>query len=358
MDFQALLDGDSQQSTRSRMFKAGIALMGLSCLLLLTVIAPALYNANASEATSLMSMPTSLRRPMASSVRAPMTIHNLPGAGPFKELALPLIEATSRCSRDVSMTAVKSVMETMSSADRAVVAKATAAAETKAEELLKAGQTAPMGFFDPVGITSVVSEGTLMFFREAEIKHGRVCMLATLGLLVGEQFHPLLGGDKFDGPASQLFPFVARGVPLESFWPFAFIQTLGAIAWLEFSTSVPTLTGTAFGGIGSIQSKKYAVAGIVDDTNTEALGIKAGRIPGDLGFDPLGLKPAIQLTHSTAIPIIAICIPLELPWLACGRIKLVDTAVHTIAAVRVSFATVVRGGKSSSMQTMMGLKGP
>ena len=33
------------------------------------------------------------------------------------------------------------------------------------------------------------------FYREVELKHGRVAMLASLGFLVGEQFHPLFGGD-------------------------------------------------------------------------------------------------------------------------------------------------------------------
>ena len=35
----------------------------------------------------------------------------------------------------------------------------------------------------------------MKFYREVELKHGRVAMLASLGFLVGEQFHPLFGGD-------------------------------------------------------------------------------------------------------------------------------------------------------------------
>merc|ERR1712187_988897 len=58
-----------------------------------------------------------------------------------------------------------------------------------------AGVSLPLGVFDPLGISTKVPEGQLLFYREAELKHGRVCMLAVLGLIVGERhdFIPLLG---------------------------------------------------------------------------------------------------------------------------------------------------------------------
>ena len=37
-------------------------------------------------------------------------------------------------------------------------------------------------------------------YREAEVTHGRVAMLAVLGFLVSESFHPFFGGE-IDGPA-------------------------------------------------------------------------------------------------------------------------------------------------------------
>merc|ERR1712046_538543 len=117
-------------------------------------------------------------------------------------------------------------------ADVAAMVEVGAAMQTKAKDLLKAGQTAPVGFWDPAGFSTYTSEGRMLFYREAEIKHGRVCMLATLGIIVQENFHPLLGG--YDGPAVDLFPFV-REVPLESFWPWACIQTFATIAYLEFT---------------------------------------------------------------------------------------------------------------------------
>merc|ERR1719407_414519 len=67
--------------------------------------------------------------------------------------------------------------------------------ETYAKEL--PGVTDPLGFFDPAGFCSAdgITEGKIKFYREVELKHGRVGMLAALGFLVGENFHPLFGGD-------------------------------------------------------------------------------------------------------------------------------------------------------------------
>merc|ERR1719327_1959276 len=77
-----------------------------------------------------------------------------------------------------------------------------------------AGVTAPMGFFDPLGFSTDIPEGKLLFYREVELKHGRLGMLAALGILVGEQFHPLFGGG-IDLPAYITFQFT----PLQTFWP-------------------------------------------------------------------------------------------------------------------------------------------
>merc|ERR1719269_488466 len=63
-----------------------------------------------------------------------------------------------------------------------------------------AGVTEPLGFFDPIGFSSEASEGKIRFYREVELKHARVAMLASLGYIVAEQFHPLFGGS-VDTPA-------------------------------------------------------------------------------------------------------------------------------------------------------------
>jgi hypothetical protein len=116
------------------------------------------------------------------------------------------------------------------------------------------------GFFDPMGFSKDASEGRIRFYREVELKHGRVAMLAAVGFLVGEQFHPLFGGN-IDAPAIMAF----QQTPLEIFWG----QVLLVIATLE-TFSVFTFNSPAGGEPWSIRSDHKA---------------------GDFGFDPLGLKP-------------------------------------------------------------------
>jgi hypothetical protein len=85
----------------------------------------------------------------------------------------------------------------------------------KAQEM--AGITAPLGFWDPLGLSADISGGQLLWFREAELKHGRVSMLATLGLLVGEKYHPFFGVG--DIPSTMVF----EKSSLNFFWAQLFI---------------------------------------------------------------------------------------------------------------------------------------
>merc|ERR1712072_852007 len=120
------------------------------------------------------------------------------GDSSMKRLALA---AMSERTSDVKMQ-----VEAMADADKEEL--------EKAKEM--AGVTGPPGFFDPVGFCSEegITEGKLCFYREVELKHGRVAMLASLGFLVGEQFHPLFGGN-IDVPSYLAF----QQTPLQSFWP-------------------------------------------------------------------------------------------------------------------------------------------
>ena len=60
------------------------------------------------------------------------------------------------------------------------------------------GDLAPTGYFDPLGLSTGKDEATLKQWREAEIKHGRVSMLAAVGLLTQEILKNPVG---IDGPA-------------------------------------------------------------------------------------------------------------------------------------------------------------
>ena len=65
------------------------------------------------------------------------------------------------------------------------------------------GSVAPLGEFDPLGLVSDfgLSVDEIKRYRESEVTHGRVAMLASLGYLVGESFHPFFGG-VISGPAN------------------------------------------------------------------------------------------------------------------------------------------------------------
>jgi len=154
--------------------------------------------------------------------------------------------------------------------DDAVAATAPAGQAAAAVQVTKfdvksmPGITGPLGFFDPLDFCGDASEGKIRFYREVELKHGRVGMLAALGFVVGEQFHPLWGGD-VDVPSYIAF----QETPLQPFWPVV----VGVIAFVEIF-SVFTFQTPAGG---------------------EPWTIRTDHTPGELSlgkcFDPLGLKP-------------------------------------------------------------------
>jgi len=198
---------------------------------------------------------------------------NLCGAGPWKDAAIAGMKELDRFNRlppqqrDLSLKAsMKAIFaEGENATSRTAVAPITSrvvkkAVTLKPEEM--AGVDFPTGFWDPFGFSTDCSVGKLLFYREAELKHGRVAMLAAAGILVGEQFHPLFGGN-IDLPAYITFQFT----PLQTFWP----AVVAAIAIPE-TFSVFTFQGP-------------------EQKEPQLWSIKEDRIPGDFNFDPLGLKP-------------------------------------------------------------------
>jgi len=128
------------------------------------------------------------------------------------------------------------------------------------------GAVEPTGFWDPLGFAAKADEPTLKRYREAEITHGRVAMLATVGFLVGEKVE----GSSFLFDASVHGPAITHlsQVPV-TFWSLLVI------------------------GIAAAEQKR-AVIGWVEPQNVpvDKPGLlRENYMPGDLGFDPLGLKP-------------------------------------------------------------------
>uniref|UniRef100_A0A7S4RVS8 Uncharacterized protein n=1 Tax=Alexandrium monilatum TaxID=311494 RepID=A0A7S4RVS8_9DINO len=86
------------------------------------------------------------------------------------------------------------------------------------------GVTEPMGFWDPAGFSTGKGEATFVEYRTAELKHGRVAMLAALGAV----FQHFITFPGFDD--------VPRGLGA----PFTVIGGLGFVGLLGFSYVLET----------------------------------------------------------------------------------------------------------------------
>ena len=124
------------------------------------------------------------------------------------------------------------------------------------------GAISPLGYFDPLGFCKDRELGGVKRFREAEIMHGRVAMMATVGYLIGESTptitygftipHTIANNQIPEVPGTVLFPF---------FLAINIAEALRAsIGWVE----------PGMGPLFTLREKYY---------------------PGDIGFDLLGLKP-------------------------------------------------------------------
>lgn len=125
------------------------------------------------------------------------------------------------------------------------------------------GAIGPLGFFDPVGFSKDSELMSVKRLREAEIMHGRVAMMATVGYLVGEST-----------------PTIAYGMNVH--------HTIA-------NNQIPEIPGTVlfpfFLAINLCEAWR-ASAGWVEPGLAPLFSLREGYYPGDIGFDPLGLKPA------------------------------------------------------------------
>lgn len=134
--------------------------------------------------------------------------------------------------------------------------------QPKPKDFLKSmpGVLLPTGLFDPLGFADGQSIAEIKRLRESEIVHGRVAMLAALGFLVGESgLTPLFDGE-IQGLAINQFQQVPAG----------------------FEAAVVLAIGIAEAGRAS--------KGWVEPGNG-LFQLRDNYTPGDLGWDPLGLKP-------------------------------------------------------------------
>ena len=114
--------------------------------------------------------------------------------------------------------------------------------------------------FDPLGFAK--STDDLMKFREAEIKHARLAMLA------------------------------AAGWPLSELFDKKLASVVGMAPLLVGDDRAPSVLN---GGLGKVSPAYWlacvAGAAAIDLFGTKMASQKSGYTPGDLGFDPLGVFP-------------------------------------------------------------------
>lgn len=123
------------------------------------------------------------------------------------------------------------------------------------------GNIAPLWDFDPLGLSCRTSKAEVFRWREAELTHGRVAMLAAGGFLVQEWFHPLFSG--VGGPAIKQIPQLPPVI--------MFCMALG----IGCTEALRIQKGWA---------NPY-------ESNSNLMRLKPDYYPGDLNWDPLGLKP-------------------------------------------------------------------
>jgi len=221
---------------RNSVLKASAALLSGACLgLLATSFSQSRSGAVETPAIDMRgASPMTMSCPRLAPVSVNAVQQGLRKLGvpqePMEKFALTSFAAT----RDVSMAA--QAKEEFSKLDQNTKAKltklrkelVTRAAALDPEDL--AGVTEPLGFWDPAGFSK---SGNIAAFRRAELKHGRVCMQAFLGIVVAENFHPIFdawGDGPFVSAVASHFTATAKS----NFWPALWIMT----AAHELSTTI------------------------------------------------------------------------------------------------------------------------
>mmetsp|Transcript_29872 Transcript_29872/g.45816 ORF Transcript_29872/g.45816 Transcript_29872/m.45816 type:complete len:273 (+) Transcript_29872:275-1093(+) len=125
------------------------------------------------------------------------------------------------------------------------------------------GAIAPTGYFDPLGFSQAgISLNEVKRYREAEVQHGRVAMIAAVGYLAGEAIPGPFG---ITGPANDQL----QQMPLPAF----IFLTLG---------------------IGAAELKRATIGWVepkYEPGSRTLWTLRDNYYPGDVGFDPLNFKP-------------------------------------------------------------------
>ncbi|KAI8474085.1 MAG: chlorophyll a/b-binding protein domain-containing protein [Monoraphidium minutum] len=125
------------------------------------------------------------------------------------------------------------------------------------------------GLFDPANFLSGASVRDVRRWRESELVHGRVAMLASLGFVIGENLEDFPAFYNFDGRITG-----------PAIYQFQQVEARGAIFWEPLVIA-----------IGLAEVWRVAV-GWATPTGTGFNALKDDYEMGNLLFDPLNLKPS------------------------------------------------------------------
>ena len=135
------------------------------------------------------------------------------------------------------------------------------------------GDIAPTGFFDPLGLSNGKDAATLKQWREAELKHGRVCMLASMGMLTQELLKNPVG---IDGPAIRHLDLLDAKFP--EFGELFILLCAFIEAWSITNKWEPRSETRGLSRLARLR----------EDSE-----------PGDLNWDPLGWYPTDPVEQDT-----------------------------------------------------------
>jgi len=130
----------------------------------------------------------------------------------------------------------------------------------------------------PLGarILEDTSPEALAWFQNAEIKHGRIAMVATIGFMVQK--------------SGVHFPLYLGPTGSNAFHPESatswYLSTSSGVTFSDIATAAPLDAIKMVPAAGWLQI--LAVAGIFEAVAYHRQYNLGGRIPGDYGFDPLG----------------------------------------------------------------------
>jgi hypothetical protein len=125
------------------------------------------------------------------------------------------------------------------------------------------GSLPGVGFFDPLGILDGSTVEKVQYYRDAELKHGRIGTIAAIGILCSEAYHPF-GGVEMNGVPA-VFAFTQHNLMLQT------VMVASAVALASRPQKVPNTERKQTTEIWHVRGGMLAAFGMIAEeaiTNT------------------------------------------------------------------------------------------